>query len=400
MLIQAMVERHTELRHVEVVHLHTEGLAPYVDPQYVGSFAANVLFIGANVRAAIPSEMADYIPVFLSDTPRLFRKGWLPVDVAMLTVSPPDKNGWCSLGVSVDCSLAAAPNAKIILAEINPQMPRTHGDGFIHISQIHACVESNRPIFEAIPEPPTPAEQRIGNFIADLVPDGATLQMGIGSIPNAVLAALTNHRRLGVHTEMFSDGIIDLIEKGVITGEEKKRQTGIVTATFLMGSKRLYHFVHDNPIVRMMEASYTNDTAIIRKNPKVAAINSAIEIDLSGQVCADSIGARMYSGVVGQMDFIRGAALSEGGLPVIAMTARTASGHSKIVPQLKPGAGVVTTRAHVHYVVTEFGVANLFGKNLPQRAQALARIAHPDDRESLLKAAHALWHQPANGGSL
>ncbi|MBU6341567.1 MAG: 4-hydroxybutyrate CoA-transferase [Bacteroidetes bacterium] len=391
-LIEALTNRAEELSNVEFIHLHTEGPAPYVDLKYKGTFFTNALFIGGNVRAAMPTEMADYIPVFLSDTPTLFRKNHLPVDVAMLTLSPPDRNGWCSLGVSVDCSLAAAQTAKYVIAEINPNMPRTHGDGFIHISRLSAAVWTERPIFELNYSEPSDAEKQIGLHVAELVEDGATLQMGIGSIPNAVLAALGNHKRLGIHTEMFSDGIIDLVEKGIITGEEKKRQTGIITATFLFGSRRLYDFVHDNPLIRMMEASYTNDTSIIRKNPKVAAINSAIEIDLTGQVCADSIGPKMYSGVGGQMDFIRGAALSDHGKPIIAMTATTAKGQSKIVPFLKQGAGVVTTRAHMHYVVTEYGVADLFGKNLPQRAKALIEIAHPDVRESLSKVAWDMWH--------
>lgn len=391
MLVNAMTARASELSNVDLIHLHTEGPAPYVDLKYKGSFFTNSMFIGANVRAAMPTEMADYIPVFLSDTPMLFRRGHLPVDVAMLTVSPPDRNGWCSLGVSVDCSLAAAQTAKYVIAEVNPNMPRTHGDSFLHVSSFHALVESNTPLHEVAPSEPTEAEFQIGQHIAGLVEDGATLQLGIGSIPNAVLAALGNHRRLGIHTEMFTDGVIDLVYKGVITGEEKKRQRGEITATFLIGSKRLYDFVHDNPLIRMMEASYTNDTSIIRKNPKVTAINSAIEIDLTGQICADSIGSRMYSGVGGQMDFIRGAALSEGGKPIIAMTSTTTKGQSKIVAALKQGAGVVTTRAHVHYVVTEYGVANLFGKNLPQRAKALSGIAHPDFREALDKAAWEMW---------
>jgi acyl-CoA hydrolase len=309
----------------------------------------------------------------------------------MLTVSPPDRNGWCSLGVSIDCSLAAAQSAKYVIAEINSNMPRTHGDSFLHVSKFHAIVESDRPIHEAHMAEPTDAEIQIGRHIAELVEDGATLQLGIGSIPNAVLAALGNHRRLGVHTEMFSDGVIDLVEKGVITGEEKRRQRGKLTATFVLGSKRLYDFINDNPLLRMMEANFTNDTSIIRQNPKVTAINSAIEIDLTGQVCADSIGSRMFSGVGGQMDFIRGAALSEGGKPIIAMTSTTNKGESKIVPFLKQGAGVVTTRAHAHYVVTEYGVANLFGKTLPQRAQALADIAHPNFRESLERIAWETW---------
>ncbi|MBK8558184.1 MAG: acetyl-CoA hydrolase/transferase family protein [Lewinellaceae bacterium] len=390
-LVQAMVDDADSLNNVEVIHLHTEGPAPYTNPEYKGKFFTNSMFIGANVRDAVPTDRADYIPVFLSETPFLFRRGMLPLDVAMLTVSPPDHNGWCSLGVSVDCSLAAAQTAKFVIAEINPNMPRTHGDSFIHISKFHAIVESDRPIPEVHAAQPTPEESKIGKYISELVEDGATLQMGIGSIPNAVLAALGNHKKLGIHTEMFTDGIIDLVEKGVITGEMKHRQRGEITATFLFGTKRLYDFVHDNPMIRMMEASYTNDTAIIRKNQKATAINSAIEIDLTGQVCADSIGKRMYSGVGGQMDFIRGASLSEGGKPIIALTSTTAKGQSKIVPFLKQGAGVVTTRAHVHYVVTEYGVVNLHGKNLEQRSKALIGIAHPDFREELSRQAHDIW---------
>ena len=390
-LIRAMVDGADQYENVEIVHMHTEGAAPYTDPKFAGTFFTNSLFIGANVRRAMPTDRADYIPVFLSEIPLLFRRGLLPIDVAMLTVSPPDAKGWCSLGVSVDTSRAAAQTAKCLIAEVNPHMPRTHGDSFIHISRFKHLVESDDPIYEAVSAPPTPEEQRIGQYIAELVEDGATLQMGIGSIPNAVLSSLTNHQRLGIHTEMFSDGVIDLVEKGVITGEMKKRLPGKITTTFLLGSRKLYDFVHDNPQVQMMEASYTNDTAVIRQNPKVTAINSAIEIDLTGQVCADSIGPRMYSGVGGQMDFIRGASLSEGGKPIIAMTSTTHHGVSKIVPFLKPGAGVVTTRAHVHYVVTEYGVVNLYGKNLQERARLLISIAHPDFREELNREAREYW---------
>jgi len=391
LLVQAMVEDADRLHGVELIHLHTEGPAPYIEPQYAGKFFANSMFIGANVRPAMPTERADYIPIFLSETPLLFRRGMLPLDVALLSVSPPDQNGWCSLVVSVDCSLAAAQTARYVIAEINPNMPRTHGDSFIHVSKIHALVDSDQPIHEAVAGPPTPEEKRIGEYIANLVEDGAALQMGIGSIPNAVLSCLGNHKRLGIHTEMFSDGIIPLVEKGVITGEMKHRQRGEITATFLLGSRKLYDFVHDNPQIRMMEASYTNDTAIIRKNHRATAINSAIEIDLTGQVCADSIGNRMYSGVGGQMDFIRGASLSEGGKPIIALTSTTSKGETKIVPFLKQGAGVVTTRAHVHYVVTEYGVANLYGKNLQQRAELLIEIAHPNFRAELTQQAKDFW---------
>lgn len=386
-LIAAMTARANALRNVEIVHLHTEGPAPYVQEQYRQSFHTNALFVGANVRAAVAEGEADYIPVFLSEVPALFRQGILPLDVALLNVSPPDSHGFCSLGVSVDVARAAVEMARYVVAQINPRVPRSHGDGAVHVDQIIFGVEVDEPLIE-IPRPTlSPEEEAIGRYCASLVEDGATLQMGIGAIPDAVLAALTSHRDLGVHTEMFSDGLIPLVESGVITGAKKTRHPGKIVSSFAMGTQALYDFIDDNPQVAMLDVAYVNDTAVIRRNPKVTAINSAIEVDLTGQVVADSIGTRMYSGVGGQMDFIRGASLSRGGKPIIALPATTRRGESRIVPFLKPGAGVVTTRAHVHYVVTEFGVANLYGKNLRQRAKALIEIAHPDHRETLERAA-------------
>lgn len=385
-LIQAMTDRHAELKEVEVIHLHTEGPAPYAAPKYKDSFFVNALFVGANVRKAVNEGRGDYVPVFLSEVPNLFRHGILPLDVALIHVSPPDDHGFCSLGVSVDAAVAATQMAKHVVAQINPNMPRTHGDGQIHISKINALVEVNDDLPEQIVAEPDEAELKIGQNCAELIDDGATLQMGIGAIPNAVLKSLTNHKNLGVHTEMFSDGVIELVESGVINGMNKKIHPGKVVSGFVMGSRKTYDFIDDNPSVAMLDIAYINDTAVIRRNPKVTAINSAVEVDLTGQVCADSIGTFHYSGVGGQMDFIRGASLSPGGKPIIALPSTTKKGISRIVPFLKQGAGVVTTRAHVHYVVTEYGVANLYGMNLGQRARALVEIAHPDHREELDRA--------------
>jgi len=387
-LVKAMTERAAELKNVEVVHIHTEGEAPYASPDMVESFHTNSCFVAGNIRKALTEGVADYIPVFLSEIPLLFRRGILPIDVALISVSPPDKHGFCSLGSSVDVTLGALEKAKFIIAEVNPKVPRTHGDGFINLKEIDLVVDVDRDLHEVPPRPLSDTDLLIGQNIANLVEDGATLQMGIGAIPDATLQSLGGHRRLGIHTEMFSDGVIELVEKGVITGEDKKILPNVITSSFVMGSQKVYDFIDRNPLVHLKDAAYTNDTSIIRRNPKVTAINSAIEIDLTGQVCADTIGARQFSGVGGQMDFIRGASLSEGGKPIIAMPAATHRGVSKIVPFLKEGAGVTTTRAHVHYVVTEYGVANLYGKNLRQRAKALIEIAHPDHREELEKAAH------------
>ncbi|MGE5092923.1 MAG: acetyl-CoA hydrolase/transferase family protein [Bacillota bacterium] len=386
-LIAALTARAPELRDVELVHLHTEGPAPYAEPSLRESFRTNALFVGANVRSAVASGEADYTPVFLSEVPALFRRRILPLDVALIQVSPPDGHGFCTLGVSVDVSRAAVEAAPLVVAEINPRMPRTHGDGLVHVRDIDIGVEVDYPIAEHAPVALTETERAIGLHVASLVENGATLQMGIGSVPDAVLAALAGHRDLGVHTEMFSDGVIDLVERGVITGACKRSHPGKLVAAFLLGSRRLYDFVDDNPQVVMLSVDYVNDTATIRRNPRVTAINSAIEIDLTGQVVADSIGTRQYSGVGGQMDFIRGAALSQDGRPIIALPSTTRRGESRIVPLLRPGAGVVTTRAHVHFVVTEYGVANLYGLSLRQRARALIDVSHPDHREALERAA-------------
>lgn len=386
-LIDALCNRYKELKKVELIQIHTEGKALYTQPPYQDSFMTNSCFVGTNVRNAVNSNFGAYIPIFLSEIHVLFRRNILPLDFAFIQVSPPDKHGYCSLGVSVDITLPAIQNAKKVIAQINPNVPRTHGDGVIHIDKIDAAIEVDQPIHSHQLGEPTEIEKQIGKHVAELVEDGATLQMGIGGIPNVVLNNLTNHKRLGIHTEMFSDGILPLIEKGVITGEEKEVKTGKLVTCFAVGSPKLYDFVDDNPLVHFKEAAYTNDTSIIRKNPKVTAINSAIEIDLTGQVCADTIGKIQYSGVGGQMDFIRGASLSEGGKAIIAMPSVTKNGVSKIVPYLKEGAGVTTTRAHVHYIATEYGVVNLFGKNLKQRAEALISISHPDHREELSRQA-------------
>ncbi|MDO6598412.1 acetyl-CoA hydrolase/transferase C-terminal domain-containing protein [Oceanihabitans sp. 2_MG-2023] len=384
-LIKAMANRHEELRNVEVCQLHTEGEAPYANPELQESFHVNSFFIGKNVRHTLKGGNGSYTPVFLSELPLLFKRNIIDLDVALIHVSVPDKHGYCSLGVSVEATLAAIDNAKHVIAQVNRNMPRTHGAGIIHVSEIDLFVESN----EAIPThdiaEPTVIEAKIGDYVAGLIEDRSTLQMGIGSIPNAVLTRLTNHRDLGLHTEMFSDGVIDLILKDVINGNYKGINRGRALATFLIGSKRLYDYVDDNPFVEMRASNYTNDVSIIKQNPKMVAINSAIEVDVTGQVCADSIGAHMYSGVGGQMDFIRGASLSEGGKAIIALPSITKSGISRIVPALKPGAGVVTTRSHAHYIITEYGIANLYGKTIKERVKALVAIAHPEHREAVDK---------------
>ncbi len=386
-LLDALAARAGELRDIELVHLHLAGTAPHAAPACAGAFRVNALFVGPNMREAVATGRADYLPVFLSEVPLLFRRGVLPLDVALLHVSPPDSHGWCSLGTSVDVAAAAAQTARHLIAQVNPQMPRTFGHGLIHASRFRAMVEVDAPLPLTSEEPAGPVEHAIARHVASLVENGATLQLGIGTIPAAVLAALEDHRALGVHTEMFTDALLPLITRGVITGEHKTRQRGKIVSSFVMGTRALYDFIDDNPSVELRESSYVNDTAVIRAQPKMTAINSALEVDLTGQVCADSIGERIYSGVGGQMDFIRGAALSEGGKPIIALPSSTSSGLSRIVALLKPGAGVVTTRAHVHYVITEHGIADLFGKNLRQRAAALTAIAAPQHREALERAA-------------
>lgn len=386
-LEEKMVERANDLRNVEIVHLHTEGDAPYTAEHCRNSFHLNSFFLGGNVRNAVEEGWGDYVPIFLSEIHQLFNRKILPIDVALIQVSPPDKHGMCSLGTSVDITLPAIKQADLVIAEVNPQVPRTFGDSIISIKQIDFAVETDHPIGTYDTPPLTEQEQKIGRYVAELVDDGATLQMGIGGIPNAVLEQLHDRRRLGIHTEMFTNGVIPLVKKGVITGENMFTNPGKIVACFAMGDQHFYDFVDDNPMIQMKTASYTNDTAVIRKNPKVTAINSAIEVDLTGQVCADSIGTLQYSGVGGQMDFIRGASLSEGGKAIIALPSITKKKVSRIVPYLKPGASVTTTRAHVHYIVTEFGIANLYGMNLRQRARALIEIAHPSVREELEKEA-------------
>lgn len=391
-LIRAMTARAPELRGVEIVHLHTEGPAPYADAALAESFHVNALFVGANVRNAVAAGHADYIPVFLSEVPALFRRGILPLDVALVQVSPPDRHGYCSLGVSVDATVAAVHSARIVIAQINSRMPRTHGDGHVRLSRFAATVREDEELPEVATPEPNAVERKIGEHVASLVEDGATLQLGIGTLPNAILSSLRGHRRLGIHTEICSDGVVDLVEAGVVTGEEKRHHRGKLVTGLVMGTRRLYDFVDDNPRVALLDIGYINDTAVIRKQPRMTSINSAIEVDLTGQVVADSIGTFQYSGIGGQMDFVRGAALSEGGKPIIALPSTTSKGESRIVGMLHPGAGVVTTRGHVQYVVTEFGIANLYAKNLRQRAEALTAIAHPDHREALERAAHQRFH--------
>jgi acyl-CoA hydrolase len=386
-LITGLVSRYESLSDVEIIHLHTEGRAAYTEKPYSQAFKMNSVFVGSNVRQSVKEGHGDYIPIFLSEIHLLFRRSILPLDVAFIQVSPPDSHGYCSLGTSIDITIPAIQTAKLVIAQVNPRVPRTHGDGFIHVSELDFTIEEDAPIYGHELPVASEIENKIGANIAGLVENGATLQMGIGAIPNAALENLGSHKNLGIHTEMFSDGILPLVESGVINGSQKEVKTGKIVTCFAVGSQKLYDFMDNNPLVHMKEAAYTNDTAIIRRNPKVTAINSAIEIDLTGQVCADTIGQMQFSGVGGQMDFIRGASLSEGGKAIIAMPSVTKKGISKITPFLKEGAGVTTTRAHVHYIVTEYGVVDLYGKNLKQRAKALISIAHPNHRESLEKAA-------------
>ncbi|WMI68382.1 acetyl-CoA hydrolase/transferase family protein [Mangrovimonas sp. YM274] len=382
-LIKALTERHEELRNVEICQLHTEGEAPYANPELRDSFHVNSFFLGKNVRHTLQAGNGSYTPVFLSELPLLFKRNIVDLQVALIHVSVPDRHGYCSLGVSVEATLAAIDNADYVIAQVNKQMPRTFGDGIIHVSEIDAFVDCDEPLPIHHVGTPSDLETTIGDYVASLIEDRSTLQMGIGNIPNAVLTRLTSHKDLGLHTEMFSDGVIDLILSNVITGNYKGIDPGRALATFLMGSQRLYDYVHDNPYVELRSSDYVNDVSVIKQNPKMVAINSAIEVDLTGQVCADSFGTKMYSGVGGQMDFIRGASLSEGGKAIIALPSVTKSGISRIVPTLRPGAGVVTTRSHIHYVVTEYGIANLYGKTIAERVKALVNIAHPDHRESI-----------------
>jgi acyl-CoA hydrolase len=388
-LIKAMVARgeNKEFKNVRVQHIHTEGPAPYADREFEGIFQLESFFVGGNVRKQTQAGFADYIPVFLSETQKLIRQGYLNVNVAMVMVSPPDKHGFVSLGTSVDATLAAVENADVVIAQVNKFVPRAWGDAMISIRQIDYFVEHDESLYAHHNAPLTDIEVTIGKNVAELVEDGACLQMGIGGIPNAVLAELSNHKNLGVHSEMFSDGLLPLVESGVVNGREKQIDKGKIVASFLMGSQKLYDFVDDNPMVAMMDVAHTNGIHVIRKNKKVTAINSALSVDLTGQVCADSIGTTHYSGVGGQIDFIRGAGHSEGGKPIIAMPSNTAKGLSKISSTLMEGAGVVTTRANMHWLVTEHGSVNLYGQTLQERARKLISVAHPDHREALEKSA-------------
>lgn len=382
-LIEGLLQRSEDLENVELIHLHTAGDASYSDVKYSKNFRVSNLFVGPNLRKNFDFDRVDYIPCFLSEMPDLFRSGRKKVHVALIHVSSPDTHGYCTLGTSVDTAKAAAECADYLIAQINPQMPRVHGDGFIHIDDIDDAIEVNEPLSLGHCEPVGELERRIGASIAELIEDGSTLQMGIGAIPDAALSCLGQHKNLGIHTEMWSNGLLPLLKSGVVTNSKKAVHPGKTVSAFVNGSKELYDFIHDNPSVIQLEASYVNNTAVIRRNPKVVAINSAVEIDLTGQVCADSVGCRVISGVGGQMDFVRGASLSPGGKAFFAMTSRSKKGQPRIVPFLRQGAGVVTTRAHIHYVATEYGVVDLYGKTLGERAKLLISISHPEDREAL-----------------
>ena len=386
-LVSALLARHAELERVELVSISTLGKLDIDRPEVQKSFFVNSLFVSDSVRDVVNGPHGEYVPVFLSEIPLLFERGIMPLDVAMVHVSPPDRHGYCTLGVSVDVARSAVRNAKRVIAQVNPRMPRTHGEGQVHISSFAAIVQVDEPL----PEVDYASrigleEERIGKLCAELIEDRSTLQMGIGAIPDAILWSLRSHKDLGVHTEMCSNGIVELLQCGAITNRYKKKYKDRVVTSFAIGTRALYDRIDDNPQFAFLDAQYVNAGHVIRQNPRVVAVNSAIEVDLTGQVCSDSIGTYQYSGVGGQMDFMRGAALSEGGKPIIALTSTTSKGDSKIVPFLRQGAGVVTTRAHVHYVVTEHGVAYLYGKNLRQRAELLRDIAHPTHREALDRA--------------
>ncbi len=393
-LLNALCAR-KDLEGVRLFHLHVSGEVPFADPETRDRFLSISLFTGQALRKPIEEGRADFIPIFLSDIPGLFLSGRIPLDAAILQLSPPDGHGCCTLGTSVDAAKAAADSARIVIAEINEQMPRTHGHTIVPFERIGAFISTNRPIVEQLPEKETEVEARIGELVAALVEDRSTLQMGIGAIPDAVLMRLFEKKDLGIHTEMFSDRVVDLFESGAVTNRFKAIHPGRIVTSFVTGTKRLFDFVHDNPLVEFHPCDRTNDTALIRKNDRTVAINSALQIDLTGQVCADSIGHRIYSGIGGQMDFIRGAAISREGKPVLALRSTAAGGTiSRIVTELSPGAGVVTTRGHVHWVVTEYGAVNLHGMTLRERAQALVSIAHPDFRAELANAFRGIRHFP------
>jgi acyl-CoA hydrolase len=383
-LLDALVAHASELRNVEIVHMKTLGEAVYTRPEYEGIFRHRALFLGDNVREAVAAGRADYTPIFLSEIEGLFASGALPLDVTLMQVSPPDEHGFVTLGTTVDCTLNAARASKTVIAEVNERMPRTHGDTSFHVSHLSAIVETSRPLLESHPEPSTGIQRRVGANVASLIPDGATIQTGIGGIPDAVLSCLRDRRDLGIHTEMVSDGVIDLMEAGVLTGERKSLHRGKVVLSFVLGSQRLFDFIDHNPSFEFQPISYTNNPFVVAKNDNMVAINSALQVDLTGQVCADSLGTKPYSGFGGQVDFIRGAARSKGGVPIIALPSTARHGTvSRIVPMLEPGAGVVTSRADVHYVVTEHGIAYLHGKTLRERAEALIAIADPQFRGDL-----------------
>ena len=382
--VDAFSKRALELEDVIISQILTLGDAKYVSPEMAGHVRLNSLFTGSNVREAVKAGRADWTPIFLSEIPGLFKNGHIPVDVAIIHVSPPDAHGFCSFGVSTDTTIAACKVAKIVIAMVNQQMPRVHGDNFIHVSKLNFIVEADEPLFQAPKVDLSERHMQIGKYIADLIEDGSTLQMGIGAIPDATLFYLKDKRNLGIHTEMFSDGVVELVESGVINGEEKTLHPGKVVSSIVMGSQHVYDFIHENPFMEFHPTDYVNDPYIIAQNRKMVAINSSIEIDLTGQVCSDSMGRNNFSGIGGQVDFMRGASRSEGGIPIIAMPSTAKKGtQSRIVLDLKPGAAVTTSRGDVHYIVTEFGVAQLHGKTLRQRAKALIEIAHPDFRETL-----------------
>ena len=382
-LIDELVAQANRLKDVELIHLHTIGPARYAEPSFKQNFRVANLFVGENLRSSVDYDQVDYLPCFLSEIPQLFRSKRRPLNVSLVHLSPPDDHGYCTLGTSVDVTKAAIENSDLVLAQINQQMPRVHGDGFVHINDIDGFVEVDVPIPESKTRSLRPEEIAIGSHAAKIIEDGATLQVGIGTIPDAIVAALSSHKNLGIHSELWSDGVLSLIKKGVVDNSKKTVHPGKTVSGFVVGSRALYDFIHDNPSVIQLGIDYVNNPLIIARNPRVTAINSAVEIDLSGQVCADSLGSRIISGVGGQMDFIRGASLSQGGKPIIAITSQTGKGISRIVSHLKPGAGVVTTRAHVHYVISEYGTADLYGKTLRERAQEMIRIAHPRHRENL-----------------
>jgi 4-hydroxybutyrate CoA-transferase len=383
-LVNALVARAPEVRDVEVIHMMTLGSADYTKPEFEGRFRHRGLFLGANVREAVAAGRADYTPIFLSEIEPLFESGALPLDVVLMQVSKPDAHGFVSLGTTVDCTLTAVRCAPVMIAEVNDRVPRTHGDTFIHVSRISSIVETSHPLLELCREPLTDLHLRVGRNVASLIPDGATLQTGIGGIGDAVLQCLEDKRDLGIHTELFSDGVIDLVEKGVINGERKSLHRGKILAAFVLGSKRLFDFIDDNSSCEFRPIAYTTDPFVVAQNDRMVAINSALQVDLTGQVCADSLGTKPYSGFGGQLDFIRGAARSKGGVPIIALPSTAQHGAlSRIVPVLEPGAGVVTSRADVHYVVTEQGIAYLHGKTLRERAEALIAIADPRFRQEL-----------------